>query len=97
VLNVGLSAGIIEARLFSMFVVQAILLTFITTPITLWIYPERVRVRAEGLNGHTTLDVEKAGTAGVLRFTGGAGDYREVLGVIEGPALGRETFRVPPS
>ncbi|EIW65820.1 hypothetical protein TREMEDRAFT_72538 [Tremella mesenterica DSM 1558] len=46
VLNVGYQAGIIDQRLFSMFVVEAVVLTFITTPFTLLIYPERVRSRA---------------------------------------------------
>jgi hypothetical protein len=48
VLNVGLSAGIINQRLFSMFVVEALVLTFITAPFTVWIYPARHR---EGYNG----------------------------------------------
>ena len=48
VLNVGLSAGIINQRLFSMFVIVALVLTFITTPFTVWIYPARVR---EGYTG----------------------------------------------
>ncbi|WVQ73663.1 hypothetical protein IAR50_003243 [Cryptococcus sp. DSM 104548] len=41
VLNVGKSAGIIDQRLFSMFVVEAVVLTFITTPATLAVYPAR--------------------------------------------------------
>ncbi|KAJ8087154.1 K(+)/H(+) antiporter [Marasmius tenuissimus] len=43
VLNIGFQAGILDGRTFSMFVVHAIVLTFITTPLTLWFYPERVR------------------------------------------------------
>jgi Kef-type K+ transport system membrane component KefB len=46
VLNVGLQAGILDTRTFSMFVVQALILTFMTTPLTLLFYPERYRVRA---------------------------------------------------
>lgn len=46
VLNVGLQAKIIDQRLFSMLVVVAVILTFITTPFTLLIYPEKYRVRA---------------------------------------------------
>jgi len=45
VLNVGLSAGIINEELFSAFVVVALVLTFITTPLTLVFYPERFRVK----------------------------------------------------
>ncbi|QRW01954.1 Sodium/hydrogen exchanger family [Ceratobasidium sp. AG-Ba] len=43
VLNVGLSAGILDTRVFSMFVVMAVVLTFITSPFTILIYPESVR------------------------------------------------------
>jgi len=46
VLNVGLQAGILDTRTFSMFVVHAIILTFITTPLTLWVYPPKYRVQA---------------------------------------------------
>ncbi|KAA1466519.1 cation/H+ exchanger [Dentipellis sp. KUC8613] len=46
VLNVGLSANILNTRTFSMFVLHALVLTFITTPLTLWIYPARVRTHA---------------------------------------------------
>jgi len=44
VLNVGYQAKILDQRVFSMFVLHAIVLTFITTPLTLWIYPSRYRV-----------------------------------------------------
>ena len=50
VLNVGLSAGILDVRLFSMFVVHAIVLTFMTTPLVLLMYPERVRTRVSSAN-----------------------------------------------
>ena len=43
-LNVGLQAGILDTRTFSMFVVHAIILTFMTTPLTLAFYPEKHRV-----------------------------------------------------
>ena len=46
VLNVGLQAGILDTRTFSMFVVHAIILTFMTTPITLWVYPSKYRTHA---------------------------------------------------
>jgi hypothetical protein len=45
VLNVGFQAGILDTRTFSMFVVHAIILTFMTTPITLWVYPPKYRSR----------------------------------------------------
>ncbi|KAF8511629.1 Sodium/hydrogen exchanger family-domain-containing protein [Hysterangium stoloniferum] len=43
VLNVGLQAQILDTRLFSMFVVHAIVLTVMTTPLTLWCYPPQHR------------------------------------------------------
>ncbi|KAN0063892.1 K(+)/H(+) antiporter [Thecaphora frezii] len=43
VLNIGLSAGILDTRVFSMFVLMAVISTIITTPLTLFIYPEQYR------------------------------------------------------
>lgn len=45
VLNVGLSAGILDQRVFSMFVLEAMVLTFMTTPIVTILYPPKFRVR----------------------------------------------------
>ena len=45
VLNIGLQAGILDTRTFSMFVVHAVILTFITTPLTLLFYPPKYHVR----------------------------------------------------
>ncbi|EAU90931.2 potassium:hydrogen antiporter [Coprinopsis cinerea okayama7 len=68
VLNVGLSAKILSRvrihfmggilrliwskRVFSMFVLEALVLTFVTTPLVTWLYPPntRVRVAAHGSN-----------------------------------------------
>ncbi|KAG8726931.1 K(+)/H(+) antiporter, partial [Ceratobasidium sp. 428] len=52
VLNVGLSAGILSTRVFSMFVLEALLLTFATTPVALWLYPQQYRVRATAIGGN---------------------------------------------
>lgn len=57
VLNVGLSAGIINEELFSAFVVVALVLTFITTPFTLLFYPERFRFK----DNDGARDVETSG------------------------------------
>ncbi|KAJ7170478.1 Sodium/hydrogen exchanger family-domain-containing protein [Mycena crocata] len=48
VLNVGLSAGILSQRVFSMFVLEALLLTFMTTPLVTVLYPPDKRTRASG-------------------------------------------------
>ncbi|KAH6893712.1 potassium:hydrogen antiporter [Coprinopsis sp. MPI-PUGE-AT-0042] len=45
VLNVGLSAGILSRRVFSMFVLEALVLTFMTTPLVTWLYPPHLRTR----------------------------------------------------
>ncbi|GJJ15877.1 hypothetical protein Clacol_010155 [Clathrus columnatus] len=46
VLNVGLAAGILDTRVFSMFVLEALVLTFMTTPIAVKLYPPQHRKRA---------------------------------------------------
>ncbi|TFK94283.1 hypothetical protein K466DRAFT_536505 [Polyporus arcularius HHB13444] len=49
VLNVGLSAGILDTRTFSMFVLHALVLTFMTTPLTILFYPPKYRVHASAV------------------------------------------------
>ncbi|PVG00014.1 hypothetical protein CPB86DRAFT_730345 [Serendipita vermifera] len=44
VLNIGLQAGILDQKTFSAFVVMAIVLTCMTTPLTLWVYPPKYRI-----------------------------------------------------
>ncbi|KAG1735307.1 Sodium/hydrogen exchanger family-domain-containing protein [Suillus paluster] len=46
VLNIGLAAGILTPTVFSMFVFEALVLTFMTTPLVSWLYPPERRVRA---------------------------------------------------
>ncbi|GAC98359.1 hypothetical protein PHSY_005952 [Pseudozyma hubeiensis SY62] len=53
VLNIGLSAGILDTRVFSMFVLMAVVSTVITTPLTLWIYPESHRTRLDDTSVHS--------------------------------------------
>ena len=43
VINLGLQAGILSTEVFAMFVVHAMILTFIITPLTALIYPEKCR------------------------------------------------------
>ncbi|OBA20394.1 hypothetical protein METBIDRAFT_78789 [Metschnikowia bicuspidata var. bicuspidata NRRL YB-4993] len=43
VLNVGLNAGIISTRVYSIFILMALVTTFCTTPLTLWVYPAQHR------------------------------------------------------
>ncbi|KAK8844163.1 hypothetical protein IAR55_006957 [Kwoniella newhampshirensis] len=73
VLNVGLSAGIIDQRLFSMFVVEAIILTFITTPCTIAIYPEKYRDRISESRQKTRGNDAEKNAAGAEFLIGGSG------------------------
>ncbi|KAI0754775.1 Sodium/hydrogen exchanger family-domain-containing protein [Daedaleopsis nitida] len=63
VLNVGLSAHILSQRVFSMFVLEALLLTFITTPTVTFLYPPELRVRASA-TGQNFANVHGGGEAG---------------------------------
>ena len=74
VLNVGLSAGILDQRVFSMFVLEALLLTFMTTPIVTILYPPhlRVRVTATGAN-FNNVDGEEARKQSNTRRAGTSG------------------------
>lgn len=46
-LNIGLQANILDPRSFSMFVVHALVLTFMTTPLVLLFYPAKYRVHRQ--------------------------------------------------
>ena len=48
VLNVGLTAGILTQEVFSMFVLEALILTFMTTPLVNLLYPPKYRTYALG-------------------------------------------------
>ncbi|KAJ2450605.1 K(+)/H(+) antiporter [Coemansia sp. RSA 2336] len=47
VLNIGLDAGVIDTRIFSLMVLMAIVTTISTTPIVTWIYPPKWQKRLE--------------------------------------------------
>ncbi|KAK6457803.1 K(+)/H(+) antiporter [Scheffersomyces xylosifermentans] len=47
VLTVGLNAGIISRRVYSMFIVMALITTFATTPLALWVYPVSYREKRD--------------------------------------------------
>ncbi|KAJ1945807.1 hypothetical protein GGF37_001510 [Kickxella alabastrina] len=48
VLNIGLQAGVIDTRIFSMMVVMALVTTIITAPLVAWLYPPHRQTRVEG-------------------------------------------------
>jgi hypothetical protein len=60
VLNIGLQAGILDPRTFSMFVLHALILTFMTTPLTIFFYPAKYRLH-EGMNTARIGNVETPG------------------------------------
>ncbi|SCW00892.1 LAFE_0D00430g1_1 [Lachancea fermentati] len=43
VLTTGLSAGIISRKVYAMFIFMALISTFVTTPLTVWLFPESYR------------------------------------------------------
>ncbi|KAL2004749.1 hypothetical protein VTN00DRAFT_3277 [Thermoascus crustaceus] len=47
VLNIGLQAKILSVRTFTIFVVMALVTTFVTTPLTSWLYPRWYQVKVE--------------------------------------------------
>jgi len=47
VLNIGLNAGVLNLEVFAMFVLMALITTFITSPLTLAFYPAHYRRRLE--------------------------------------------------
>jgi hypothetical protein len=79
VLNVGLSAGIINDQLFSAFVVVALVLTFVTTPFTLLFYPERHRLR----ESDGSRDTEHANSATTVGGSGGREHTSRLLVVLQ--------------
>ncbi|KAK4705232.1 monovalent cation:H+ antiporter-2, CPA2 family, partial [Phenoliferia sp. Uapishka_3] len=50
VLNIGLSAGILNNQVFAIFVTMALVTTFATTPLTLVFYPLSYRLQRDSLN-----------------------------------------------
>lgn len=82
VLNVGLEAGIIGQQLFSMMVLVAVILTFLTTPCTLLIYPHKYHTRGTGTTpDHKAVEQDAANQAARAAFlrssAGGAAGGRE--------------------
>ena len=67
-LNIGFQANILDSRTFSMFVVHALILTFMTTPLVLLFYPAKYRVHRQGSRRNAG---DEAAT-GVKRFSDGA-------------------------
>ncbi|KIJ17578.1 hypothetical protein PAXINDRAFT_167578 [Paxillus involutus ATCC 200175] len=73
VLNVGLEAGILSQRVFSMFVLEALTLTFLTTPLVMALYPPERRVRV----GHGTTSA--AETPDIGKESGGPDENASII------------------
>ncbi|KAI9500026.1 Sodium/hydrogen exchanger family-domain-containing protein, partial [Coemansia spiralis] len=51
VLNIGLDAGVIDVRVFSLMVVMALVTTCATSPMVVWLYPLKYQKRIDGIYG----------------------------------------------
>lgn len=57
VLNIGLQAGIISQKVYSIFIVMALVTTFFTTPLAVWLYPISYRQKRDAyLRGEINWD-----------------------------------------
>ncbi|CAK5263159.1 unnamed protein product [Mycena citricolor] len=63
VLNVGYTAGILDQRTFSMFVLHAIILTVMTTPLTIFFYPEHAQTHEGSYRTPVKTDAESPRSA----------------------------------
>ncbi|EJC98912.1 uncharacterized protein FOMMEDRAFT_94794 [Fomitiporia mediterranea MF3/22] len=62
VLNIGLQAGILTQKVFSMFVFEALVLTCMTTPVVQVLYPPSARTRAIGVGPNYKASGEEKGS-----------------------------------
>ncbi|KAJ2355304.1 K(+)/H(+) antiporter, partial [Coemansia sp. RSA 2618] len=56
VLNIGLDAGVIDTRIFSLMVLMAIATTVATTPLVTWLYPPQYHARIDDMLAEDTSD-----------------------------------------
>lgn len=59
VLTVGLNAGIITRKIFGMFVLMALVSTFVTTPLTMLVFPESYRNQIRSISHNENHTIEK--------------------------------------
>ncbi|KNC97065.1 uncharacterized protein SPPG_07462 [Spizellomyces punctatus DAOM BR117] len=60
VLNLGYEAGVINQKIFSMFVIMALVTTFMTTPIISFIYPPQFYTHIRRAASHDTLSMSRS-------------------------------------
>jgi Kef-type K+ transport system membrane component KefB len=81
VLNVGLNAGILNTRTFSVMVIMALFTTFTTSPVVNYFYPESIRMKAASMIQH---DKEEEDTEnGGIRITNGEKDGMELVSLLK--------------
>ncbi|KAJ2777579.1 hypothetical protein GGI15_004456 [Coemansia interrupta] len=78
VLNIGLQAGVIDTRVFSMMVVMALVTTFITAPLVVYLYPPKYQKRLEDPEA----DSDDAHSAITKRYGPEAGSPMRILVVL---------------
>ncbi|QLG74780.1 hypothetical protein HG535_0H01060 [Zygotorulaspora mrakii] len=67
VLTVGLNAEIIDQKIFGMFILMALVSTFVTTPLTLIIYPESYRMDLQTYLNKEEQGVEQSAPENILK------------------------------
>ncbi|KAJ3163569.1 K(+)/H(+) antiporter [Geranomyces michiganensis] len=79
VLNLGYSAGVINQKIFTIFVVMALFTTFITTPICSWIYPPKFYLKYNRRGGEAQHDHISTVDGGDIEKGGAGADHHKVL------------------
>ncbi|KAJ3016828.1 K(+)/H(+) antiporter [Thoreauomyces humboldtii] len=54
VLNLGLQAGVINQTIFSLFVIMAVVTTFMTVPMVSWLYPPSIYLKSQHMRASST-------------------------------------------
>jgi Kef-type K+ transport system membrane component KefB len=69
VLNIGLSAGIIDLRLYSVFVIMAVVTTVATVPVLRLIYPRELAAGRERRGSSQVAPVAPSGAKAIAQTT----------------------------
>lgn len=98
VLNIGLQAGILNNEVFAMFVVMALVTTFVTTPLTTAFYPERYWRNKMALAAGEKVDGTAGGAKGpkgddVSKEGDVASEEKSAFGTARSDGKGEEYFR----
>ncbi|CEP61056.1 Kha1p LALA0_S02e05754g [Lachancea lanzarotensis] len=90
VLTTGLNAGIISTKVYSMFIFMALISTFVTTPLTLWLFPksyrEELKLHLEDQQENSQRD-QKEGSSGVSHHELEQHHIERIVTVLNRPEL----------